>query len=117
VIGRRIVQQEQAGNERAEYGKYIIRIVSQEITQEFGAGFSLTNVKNFRKFYILFKDLAIGQTVSDQFTAIKGQTAPDLLSWSHYEKLIRVENEQARAWYLKKATQKNWLLNDNLERV
>ena len=108
LIGKRIVQQEQAGNDRAEYGKYIVRIVAQELTQEFGAGFSLTNIKNFRKFYLFFKDLAIGQTVSDQFTPSKGQIVSDLLSWSHFERLIRVESEQARAWYIKEAAQQNW---------
>jgi predicted nuclease of restriction endonuclease-like (RecB) superfamily len=108
LIGRRIVQEEQSGKERAAYGKYIIRIVSQELTQEFGTGFSVTNVKNFRKFYLLFQELAIGQTVSDQFNVSKGQTLPDLLSWSHYERLIRVEDEQARAFYVKEAAANNW---------
>lgn len=96
LIGKRIVQQEQDGKERAEYGKYIIKTLAQELTEEFGNGFSVTNIKNFRKFYLLFNDLIIGQTLSD------------LLSWSHYERLIRVENEQARTWYLKEALNNNW---------
>ena len=108
LVGKRIVEEEQAGKERAEYGKYIIRIVAQELTQEFGGGFSVTNIKNFKKFYLLFKDLSIGQTVSAQLGESKSQTLPDLLSWSHYERLIRVENEQARAWYLKEAAANNW---------
>lgn len=96
LVGKRIVEQEQAGKERAEYGKYIILVLAQELTQEFGSGFSVTNIKNFRKFYLLFNDLSIGQTVSD------------LLSWSHYERLIRVENQEARDWYLKETATNNW---------
>ncbi|MES2772666.1 MAG: PDDEXK nuclease domain-containing protein [Bacteroidota bacterium] len=108
LIGRRVVQQEQAGNDRAEYGKNIIRIVAQALTQEFGNGFSVTNVKNFKKFYLLFNTETKGQTLSDLFTDAKSQTMSDLLSWSHYERLIRVENEQARAWYIKEAATCNW---------
>ncbi len=108
LVGKRIVEQEQAGKQRADYGKFIVRMLSNELTLEFGKGFSTTNIKNFRKFYLLFKDSTIGQTPSDQLTTSKGQTLSDLLSWSHYERLIRVENEQARNWYVKEAATQNW---------
>ena len=108
LIGKRISEQELAGKDRAAYGQYIIRMLAQELTREFGNGFSLTNIKNFRKFYLLFNDLPIGQTLSDQFSSPKSQTLSDLLSWSHYERIIRVENEHARAWYVKEAAVNNW---------
>ena len=84
LLGQRIVEEEQAGKTRAEYGKHIIESASKALTEEFGKGYSVTNLKSFRKFYIEFQYLAIGQTVSA------------LLSWSHYERLMRVENLQAR---------------------
>lgn len=51
-IGRRIVEQEQQGNTRAEYGKHVIEMASRKLTAEFGKGFSITNIKNFRSFYL-----------------------------------------------------------------
>jgi len=108
LVGKRIVEQEQAGKERADYGKFIVLVLSIELTQDFGKGFSTTNIKNFRKFYLLFKDSTIGQTLSDQFISSKGQTVSDLLSWSHYERIIRVENQEARIWYVKEAAANNW---------
>lgn len=56
LLGKRIVEQEQNGAHRAEYGKHILTIASKELTKTFGKGFSTTNLKNFRKFYLLFKE-------------------------------------------------------------
>ena len=81
-IGRRIIEQEQQGNARAEYGKRVITLASQKLTSVFGKGFSVTNIKNFRSFYLKFSNLQIGQTVSDLSVQI-GQAAPDLLPWTH----------------------------------
>jgi hypothetical protein len=64
LIGQRIVEQEQNGKGRAEYGKYVIRLASEELTAEFGKGFSETNLRRFRQFYLLFSDLQIQPTVS-----------------------------------------------------
>ena len=108
LIGQQIVEQEQFGKQRAEYGKYIIQVASQELTAEFGKGFSVTNIKNFRKFYLLFDQTEIGQTVSDQSVRVISQTVSDRLSWSHYERLIRVNNQEAREWYVKEASEQNW---------
>ena len=77
LIGQRIVMQEQKGKVRAEYGKHIIELASKSLTAEFGKGFSLTNIKNFKAFYLTFNDFQIGQTVSDQFENQKGQTMTD----------------------------------------
>ena len=65
-IGRRIVEEEQHGQTRAEYGKRVIAIASQALTEEFGKGYSQTNCKSYRKFYIEFQKFAIGQTLSAQ---------------------------------------------------
>ena len=58
-IGRRIIEQEQHGKNRAEYGKRVIAIASQVLTKEYGEGYSQTNIRNFRKFYIEFQGLSI----------------------------------------------------------
>lgn len=65
-IGKRIFEQEQKGQSRAEYGKRIIAIASNSLTEEYGSGYSITNIKSFRKFYIEYQDYIIGQTLSAQ---------------------------------------------------
>ena len=134
-IGRRIVEQEQKGENRAEYGKRVAVIASEILTNEYGQGYSLTNIKNFRRFYIEFQDYTIGQTLSDQSekthsiasiaTVIeKSQTPSDqfansleLLPWSHYERLMRVPEKAARDWYMHEAAKEMWsfrTLNRNI---
>ena len=135
-IGQRIVEQEQNGASRAEYGKHVIEIASAALTKEFGKGFSETNIMNFKKFYLKFKELTIPQTVSEEFKKQKHQTLSDefsllpqkgqtqsaqfelrLLPWSHYERLIRVEDKKAREWYAKEAFEQGWsfrTLNRNI---
>ena len=76
-IGKRIVEQEQNGASRAEYGKHVIEIASAALTEEFGKGFSKTNIMNFKKFYLKFKELTIPQTVSEEFKKQKHQTLSD----------------------------------------
>ena len=135
-IGQRIVEQEQNGASRAEYGKHVIEVASAALTEEFGKGFSETNIMNFKKFYLKFKELTIPQTVSEEFKKQKQQTLSDessllppkgqtpsaqfelhLLPWSHYERLIRVEDKKAREWYTKEAFEQGWsfrTLNRNI---
>ena len=91
-IGPRIVEEEQNGEARAEYGKHIIEVASAALTEEFGKGFSETNLINFKKFFLLFKELEIHQTVSEEFR----KQVLHLLPWSHYERLIRIEDKQVR---------------------
>ena len=91
-IGKRIVEEEQNGEARAEYGKHIIEVASAALTEEFGKGFSKTNLINFKKFFLLFKELEIHQTVSEEFR----KQVLHLLPWSHYERLIRIEDKQVR---------------------
>ena len=73
-IGQRIVKQEQNGASRAEYGKHVIEVASAALTKEFGKGFSETNIMNFKKFYLKFKELTIPQTLSEEFKKQKQQT-------------------------------------------
>lgn len=135
-IGQRIVEEEQNGASRAEYGKHVIEVASAALTEEFGKGFSETNIMNFKKFYLKFKELTIPQTVSEEFKKQKHQTLSDesswlpqkgqtppaqfelrLLPWSHYERLIRVEDKKAREWYAKEAFNEGWsyrTLNRNI---
>ena len=135
-IGQRIVEEEQNGASRAEYGKHVIEVASAALTKEFGKGFSETNIINFKKFYLKFKELAIPQTVSEEFKKQKHQTLSDessllpqkgqtppaqfelrFLPWSHYERLIRVEDKKAREWYAKEAFEQGWsfrTLNRNI---
>lgn len=135
-IGQRIVEEEQNGASRAKYGKHVIEVASAALTEEFGKGFSETNIMNFKKFYLKFKELTIPQTLSEEFKKQKQQTLSDelsshfqkgqtppaqfelrLLPWSHYERLIRVEDKKAREWYAKKAFEQGWsyrTLNRNI---
>ena len=135
-IGQRIVEQEQNGASRAEYGKHVIEVASAALTEEFGKGFSYTNIANYKRFYLTFNNLQILQTVSEEFKRQKHQTLSDessllpqkgltqsvqselrLLPWSHYERLIRVEDRKAREWYAKEAFEQGWsfrTLNRNI---
>lgn len=135
-IGQRIVEEEQNGASRAEYGKHVIEVASAALTEEFGKGFSYTNIANYKRFYLTFSDLQILQTLSEEFKKQKHQTLSDessllpqkgqtppaqfelrLLPWSHYERLIRVEDKKAREWYAKEAFEQGWsfrTLNRNI---
>lgn len=108
LVGKRIVEEEQQGKNRANYGQEVIKTLSEELKDEFGKGFSTTNLKNFRKFYHTFSELRIGQTASDLSSSEIRQTLSAKLSWSHYERLIRVEQEEARNWYLNEAAEQGW---------
>ncbi len=98
-IGRLIVEDEQKGFERAEYGKETLKNLSVRLTKEFGKGFSATNLKQMKNFYLAYK---ISQTVSDQFK----------LSWSHYLVLMRMENLNERNFYEIEAINNNWSLRE-----
>lgn len=98
-IGRLIVEEEQHGNIRAEYGKETLKKLSEKLTANYGKGFSVTNLKQMRDFYLTYQ---IRQTVSDQFT----------LSYSHYLFLMRIDNPDERKFYEIEATSSNWSLRE-----
>lgn len=90
-IGRLIVEDEQGGEKRAEYGKAVLQELSRRLTAEFGQGFTLANLRNFRQFYLGFSLEEIRYTACSE------------LSWSHFRCLMRVENKTARTWYANEA--------------
>ena len=98
-IGRLIVEEEQHGNIRAEYGKETLKKLSEKLTANYGKGFSVTNLKQMRDFYLTYQ---IRQKVSDQFT----------LSYSHYLFLMRIDNPDERKFYEIEATSSNWSLRE-----
>lgn len=122
LIGRRIVVQEQQGRARADYGKHIIELASLSLSEEFGRGFSETQVRNYRKFYLAFSNLLIQQTAPAEFrsrlasiqqtmpaeSVSDGIVLPVQLSWSHYERLIRIADPKARMWYMQEAATQQW---------
>lgn len=95
-IGKRIVEEEQMGNERAEYGKRIIENLSRELTMRYGKGYSKRYLAYFRKFYLSIDDIQILQTRLQNIT------------WSHILKALRVDSEVGIRWYLSVASQEMW---------
>ncbi len=83
-IGRLIVEDEQQGQTRAEYGKAQLKQLSAQLTDDYGKGFDVTNLRNMRRFYMVFP-------IRD---ALRLE-----LSWTHYRTLIRIDNTNAREWY------------------
>jgi predicted nuclease of restriction endonuclease-like (RecB) superfamily len=113
-IGRRIIEEEQRGTTRAEYGKQIIADLSTALTAEFGSGFSERNLRNMRKFFLTYKDRSdkIRQTPSAKLSAV-----PEIfpLSWSQYVFLIGIKEPQERSFYEIETAQNGWTLPE-LER-
>jgi len=103
LIGKRIVLEEQKGQDRANYGEKLLKNLSKELTAEFGNGFSYANLYNMRLFY---------QTYTD---AEKFYTLCINLSWSHNRLIMRVSDANAREWYLREAASANWSVRE-LER-
>jgi len=95
-VGKRIVEQEQQGRERAGYGEFLIKCLSIELKNEWGNGFSVANLKNFRQFYQVFPNFEKSYTVRSQLT------------WSHYRLIMRVDNPDARDFYLHECAEQRW---------
>lgn len=91
-IGKSIIE-EQGGNEKAEYGVGLIKELSKQMTQDFGKGFTVTNLKYMRQFYLMFPN---------------SHALRDELSWTHYRLLIKVENDNARDFYMQEAAKSQW---------
>lgn len=109
-IGERIVEEEQQGKERADYGKQLLKQLSVALTEEFGKGFSVQNIYYFRQFYLTFPE--IFHTPCGKFA-----TPWRILTWSHYRRLLSVTNDDARNWYLREASEQMWsyaTLNRNI---
>jgi predicted nuclease of restriction endonuclease-like (RecB) superfamily len=117
-IGREIVTELQQGEQRAEYGKYVVKQLSENLQKRFGKGYSERNLELFRKFYLAYSQKLEKPNTpcSESPTSEKGRTACALsypnfqpnLSWSHYRVLMRVENHQARDFYESEAAIQSW---------
>lgn len=95
-VGRRIVEEEQQGNARADYGKALIPALADRLAAEYGSGYGRRNLAYYRKFYLEFSDLEIlHMRVQD-------------LNWSHIRRILSVSNPEAREWYLKTAADDMW---------
>ena len=92
-VGRLIVEDEQKGHTRAEYGKAVLADLSTRLTDEFGKGFDERELRRIRQFYLVFP----------KWDALRPE-----LTWTHYRLLIRVQNEQARLWYMNEAAEQTW---------
>ena len=96
LLGKRIVEEEQKGERRAAYGEEILKNLSIALNNEFGKGFSYSNLRNFRQFYLTYPDSEICYTLCSK------------LSWSHNRLIMRVESADARTFYLKESLTQNW---------
>lgn len=109
LLGRYIVEQEQQGDERAKYGARVLDSLSAYLTEEYGRGFSRSNVAGMRQFYIAYKDREdeiIQSGIGQLETAY--QKMPFKLSWTHYQILMRIEDKDEREFYEKEAIRSNW---------
>lgn len=101
-IGKTIVEDEQNGEHRAEYGKTLLKDLSLHLTEKFGRGFSEDNLSNMRKFYQIYSNQQISETLSrkSQNNLISHtQSVKFNLSWSHYLKLMRINDINERKFY------------------
>ena len=136
LVGQRIVEFEQGGKDRAAYGKEILRKLSDEITKDFGKGYSKSNLEYMRKFYLVYSDLifkktqtasgellnSITQTASGECKELaktegslqisQALSAKLPLSWSHYVFLMSVNNIEERAFYEIEAASENWAIKE-----
>lgn len=92
-IGRAIVEEEQNGKERADYGKQVLKQLSQKLTAKYKKGFDESNLRHMRNFYL----------TDPKYDALRPE-----LSWTHYRQLLKVEDEQARLFYMQETVDCNW---------
>lgn len=95
-IGRRIVDHEQGGEARAAYGQGVLAALAARLTEDFGKGFTTANLRNFRQFYLTFTDEQIRYALRSNLT------------WTHLRQLMRIDNLDARTWYMNEASQQGW---------
>jgi len=134
-IGRVIVEEEQNGNERAEYGKQILKGLSEQLTKEFGKGFSLSNLEQIRKFYLIYSksetllrilqiqnpqsvivesESSIPQSLTVEFKKFDYHTLISFfkLTWTHYLFLMRIDDENERSFYEIETEKNNWSVRE-----
>ncbi|NBL64264.1 hypothetical protein GV828_03500 [Flavobacterium sp. NST-5] len=101
-IGERIFNEEQQGKDRAAYGNYLIKYLSEQLTPEFGSGFSFRNLNWYRQFYRTFPIV----------NSLRSQ-----LSWTHYRLLLRIDNEDKREYYIAETVKNNWSIRQMEEQL
>lgn len=99
LLGERIALEELKGENRAEYGKKVIKKLSKQLTEIYGSGFTKTNLYNFYNFY---------KTYADIFHTVCGKSLIMYLDWSHFRILLQEENKDARDWYAQESVNENW---------
>lgn len=119
-IGKRIVEYEQSGEERAEYAHQLLKNLSYDLTKNFGRGFSADNLESMRLFYLTYSSIEISETVSRKFDLEKSETSSRKLNgefinrrfplpWSHYVMLVRrIKDDEARKFYEAEALRSGW---------
>lgn len=113
-IGKMIVEERQGGEQRAAYAKETITSLSEQLTSEYGKGYSTSNLEYFRQFYLTYQ-ASISQTVfgkSDLPQALDDFSKQFTLSWSHYIQLLKVKDEKERRFYEIEALKNNWSLRE-----
>ncbi len=113
-IGRMIVEEEQRGEKRAAYGTQLLKELSAYLTKTYGKGFSVGNLKNIRQFYKVYSTDQIGETVFSQFKNLPSVSTGRkfYLSWSHYLKLMRIDNIDERHFYEIESVKNDWSLTE-----
>ncbi len=113
-IGRMIVEEEQHGEQRAAYGTQLLNELSAYLTDTYGKGFSIGNLKNIRQFYKIYSNDQIGETVFSQFENLPAVSTGRkfYLSWSHYLKLMRIDNVDERHFYEIESVKNDWSLSE-----
>jgi len=118
-IGKVIIENEQGGKDRAEYAKETLKNLSQQLTKEFGRGYSVDNLQWMRKFYLMYQN-----RISEKYETMSRNSAEDViyesasrnsffsLSWSHYIQLMKIENSDERNFYEIEASQNNWSVRE-----
>lgn len=121
-IGQYIVEDEQQGKARAEYGKQVLKVLSSRLTERFGDGWSYSNLRQIRQFYLVYGNLTDGvcqiendnqclsnsSAVLTNLNVVNSHCPEFSLSWSHYLILMRIENPDARSFYEIECAQQQW---------
>jgi len=115
-IGKMLIEEEQGGKERADYGKELLKGLSKVLTKEFGKGFSVDNLENMRRFYLAYgKSETLSRISSSpisETTSRKSKQIELILSWSHYLNLMRIDDENERKFYEIESFKNNWSLRE-----
>lgn len=108
LLGKRISDEEMNGDNRAEYGAEIVKKLSASLSEKYGKGFSIRVLYKCQQFYKYFPDIVPTASAQSGDSMILPTLSAQMLSWSHYEKLLQVPDSQAREWYAKEAYEQTW---------